>query len=104
MALHQNIKEDKMKKIRTLCLLLLVVASLCGCATSRLTMENIGKNYGMLSYDHGALIPMVPDETRTDMMKQYCKPRNYQIIETDKKTVGQYHFRTKILFQCIERE
>jgi len=67
-------------------------------------MENISNNYGMLSYDHGALIPIVPDETRTEMMKQYCAPKNYEIIETDRKTVGQYHFRTKILFKCIGKE
>ena len=67
-------------------------------------MENISNNYGVLSYDYGALIPIVPDDTRTEMMKQYCAPRNYEIIETDSKTVGQYHFRTKILFKCMEKE
>lgn len=93
-----------MKKITSLCLLMLVAGSLCGCATSRLMMENISKNYGMLSFDYGALIPMTPEDTRTDMMKKYCAPRNYEIIETDTKTVGQYHFRTKTLFKCIEKD
>jgi hypothetical protein len=50
------------------------------------------------------MIPIVPDETLAGMMRQYCTPRNYEIIETDRKTVGQYHFRTKILFKCIEKE
>jgi len=93
-----------MKKITILGFLMCILVSFYGCATSRLTMENISNNYGMLSYDRGALIPIVPDEIRTEMIKQYCAPRNYEIIETDRKTVGQYHFRTKILFKCIEKE
>ena len=93
-----------MRKIAIMCFLLFILASVVGCASVRLNIETISNNYGLLSYDHGALIPIVPEETRTEMMKKYCAPKNYEIIETDKKTVGQYHFRTKILFKCVEKD
>jgi hypothetical protein len=93
-----------MRQITAPCFLLLILLAAGGCASSRLTMENISKNYGMLSYDDGALIPTVPEETRTEMMKNYCAPMQYEIIETDRKTVAQYHSRTKILFKCVERD
>ena len=48
------------------------------------------------------MIKEVPEETKADMMKTYCAPRGYEIIEKEGTTVGQYRFLTKVLFKCNE--
>lgn len=73
-----------------------------GCSSPRLHLESISKDHGLLSFENGAMITDVPQDTRAEMMKNYCSPRSYEITDQETKTVGQYRFRTKVLFKCTE--
>ena len=75
-----------------------------GCSSSRVYLEPISKDYGLLSFETGAMIKTIPEETKTEMMKNFCSPRDYEITEKERKTVGQYRFRTKVLFKCTENK
>ncbi len=92
-----------MKRFGLVGLFLTIFLILFGCS-SRLHLEPIGKNYGLLTFESGVLITQIPEETKTEMMKGYCSPNAYDITEKETKMVGQYHFRSKILFKCIENK
>lgn len=48
------------------------------------------------------MIPQVDENMRVQKIKEVCLSGNYEIIEKETKTVGQYRFRTKILFRCLQ--
>jgi hypothetical protein len=76
--------------------------SLSGCFSSHLQVDTLTKNYAVLSYEYGAMIPQVDENMRVQKIKEVCLSGNYEIIEKETKTVGQYRFRTKILFRCLQ--
>jgi len=94
------IRENEMTRRTTITLILMAMAIVSGCSSWRLNLEPINKNYGLLSYESGAMIATVSEETKSQMMKSYCAPRGYEIVEIEGKTVGQYRFITKVQFKC----
>jgi hypothetical protein len=89
-----------MGRIVAVILVLISVITIAGCSSPRLRLDPLTKNYGLLSFDHGLWITTVSEETKNERMKNYCLPRNYEIVEWDGKEIAQYQFRTKVLFKC----
>lgn len=77
-----------------------ILISLNGCFSNRLQVDALTQHYSVLIFDEGAMIPQIDESMRIQKIKEVCPSGNYEIIEKETKTVGQYHNRTKMLFKC----
>ncbi len=104
---------DESKKVKRIALLIkptstlgtltFLLIALSGCFSNHLQVDTLTKSYGVLSYDHGAMIPQIDENMISQKIREACPSGNYEVIDKEKKTIGQYRFRTKILFKCIDK-
>lgn len=94
--------ESLFKPISTVAILIFSFISLSGCFSNHLQVATLTRTYSVLSYEHGAMIPQVDENLRVQKIKEVCPSGIYETIEKETKTVGQYRFRTTILFRCLQ--
>ncbi len=91
------------KSISILGIFTFLFLALGGCFSNHLQVDTLTKSYAVLSYDHGAMIPQVDENMISQKIREACFSGNYEVIDKEKKTTGQYRFRTKILFRCLDK-
>jgi hypothetical protein len=82
----------------------IILALLFGCSSVNLKLKPTGGDSAVVSYNQGASVDATGAIDSIQMMKEFCKPKVYKVINTTYSTAGEDRFRVETEFICIKKQ